>query len=89
MVEDTDWRLQGQQQYLQGAALVRSPYRRYQHNPNWDHDHCEFCGAKFMAEDVPDTLREGYCTEDEYRWICESCFVDFKDRFAWTVKERV
>jgi hypothetical protein len=39
----------------------------------------------FMAEDLPDVLHVGYSTEDEYRWMCDSCFAEFKDRFRWVV----
>lgn len=89
MKEDNDWRLQGQVRYLQGAVLVRRSYRRYARNPEWDHDHCAFCWAKFIVDDYPDTQHEGYCTEDEYHWICDQCFTDFRDRFGWSVKEDV
>ena len=82
---DSDWRLGGQYQYLVGAVLTRRPYRKYPPNPKWDHDHCEFCSAKFTAQDEPDTLHEGYSTPDEYRWICDACVNDFKDRFRWTL----
>ncbi len=53
----------------------------------WDHEHCEFCWAKFMAADTssdPSTLSEGYVTEDE-KWICDDCFADFRDEFNWSV----
>ena len=50
-----------------------------------DHDHCEFCWAKFMVEDYPDVLHEGYSTLDEYRWVCKGCFEDFKESFQWRV----
>ncbi len=80
-----DSRLRGQENYLAGAKLVRRPYRRYAANPNWDHDHCAFCWAKFMVEDCPDVLHEGYATLDDYHWICEGCFQDFREQFRWTV----
>jgi hypothetical protein len=80
-----DWRLNGQEKFLSGVSLIHRLYRRYPKNPDWDHDHCQFCFAKFMVEDLPDVLHVGYSTEDEYRWICESCFAEFKDRFRWTV----
>ena len=38
-----------------------------------------------MDEDHPEILREGYATQDEYRWVCQTCFNDFKDLFEWTV----
>ena len=83
---DDDWRLTGQEDLVAGVVLVRRKYRQYPTNPEWDHDHCFFCGAKFSLEDAPGLLHEGYSTEDEYRWICDRCFDDFKDRFRWTVK---
>jgi len=85
MAQDTDWRLRGQERYLQGVALVRRDYRRCQKNADWDHDHCQFCFGKFMVEDLPDVFHVGYCTEDEYHWICEQCFQDFRERFCWRV----
>jgi len=45
--------------------------------------------AKFMEEDLrefPDILHAGYTTEDKYRWVCDQCFEDFKDRFQWRVE---
>ena len=85
MVDPSDWRLMGQEKYLMGAELCRRSYRRYPTNPDWDHDHCEFCRAKFMIANQPEVLHDGYCTLDEYRWICRDCFEDFKEMFAWRV----
>jgi hypothetical protein len=86
MVDPRDWRLQGQERYLKGVALALRKYERYAANADWDHDHCEFCGAKFMVEDVADVLHEGYCTADQYRWICVGCFNDFRAHFEWKVE---
>ena len=83
MAEKDDWRLQGQERYLYGQVLVRRAYRQYATNPNWDHDHCQFCSAKFMLGDDPETLKSGYATTDDYRWICEACYQDFKEMFSW------
>lgn len=83
---EDDWRLAGQERYLAGATLIRRKYRANPRNRDWDHDHCEFCWAKFMVEEQPDVLHAGYSTEDEYRWICDTCFSDFKDEFRWTVR---
>ena len=83
--KDGDWRLQGQEEYLTGVSLVHRPYRRYAANPEWDHDHCAFCLAKFMIEDRPNVLHEGYASSDDYHWICESCFLDFQEQFGWTI----
>ena len=82
----SDWRLQGQEQYLTGVQLRRRPYRQNPTNDQWDHDHCEFCWAKFSLDPNVDGLREGYATPDDYRWICATCFNDFKDSFSWVVE---
>jgi hypothetical protein len=70
--DEKDWRLQGQKDYLKGAALLRKAYRA--RSQDWEHGHCEFCWAKFMdpmfsaghakaiAED-PDILTEGYAVQ--------------------------
>jgi len=83
MADAGDWRLRGQERYLRGADLYWRAYRRFGGNPEWDHDQCSFCWAKFMVEDHPDVLHEGYCTLDEYHWICSRCFDTFKDLFGW------
>lgn len=93
MGADDDWRLGGQETFLQGVALVRKPYKRW--SESWDHDHCAFCWAAIMeADDAAEpgaTLTEGYATTAEhprgenYYWICPRCFEDFKERFGWTV----
>jgi hypothetical protein len=85
MTSDSDWRLQGQESYLLGVTLVRREYRAYPENPKWDHDHCEFCFAKFSEMSSSETVQAGYSTPDEYRWICPTCFTDFKGRFNWIV----
>ncbi len=87
-LDTEDWRLHGQERYLVGAKLVRKPYRQYPKNPDWDHDHCEFCWATFCyltGPDHADHLKEGYTTLDEYRWICPGCFNDFHTMFTWEV----
>jgi hypothetical protein len=89
MIDKSDWRLQGQERYLKGVILIHRKYRRYAKNPHWNHDHCEFCWATFMTEEYPDVLHIGYATEDDYRWICEICFQDFKEMFGWTVIDKL
>jgi hypothetical protein len=83
MPDSNDWRLDNQQTYLQGVTLIWKRYSRP--SETWDHDHCEFCWAKFMEGDAPDALHEGYTTEDNKRWICKGCFEDFKEMFKWRV----
>ena len=84
-----DWRRQGQEKYLSGVILVHRPYRQNPTNPEWDHDHCAFCWAKFSPANDPDIIKEGYATEDDYHWICPACYEDFRDEFKWTVKEEM
>ena len=79
MIDKDDWRLSGQENYLSGKALY---FRKWKApKKEWDHDHCEFCWEKFS--DYPDTLHEGYTTEDNYYWICPTCYNDFKEMFKW------
>ncbi len=78
-----DWRIQGQERYLHGATLVRKQYKAPR--ADWDHDHCEFCWAKFSK--CVNELEVGYATLDERHWICETCFRDFQERFGWTVQD--
>ena len=82
---DDDWRLMGQDRYLQGRRLrwrVWWPQRE-----GWDHDHCAFCFAEFSNQPAVEghpTQSSGYVTEDDYHWVCRSCFEDFKGRFGWS-----
>lgn len=69
---------------MTGLDMCWNSYRR--HSETSDHDHCEFCGAKFAEPElIPDALHVGYATADEYRWVCEECFDDFRERFGWNV----
>jgi len=81
-----DWRLRSQANFLQGVTLIRRPYRQDSPNPDWDHDHCEFCFAKFSLDEKLDALRSGYATLDDSHWICEQCFLDFRERFEWKLE---
>ena len=87
MSDASDWRLTNQERYLRGVALVWRTYASA--SPQTDHDHCEFCFAKFMRGNEPDTLQDGYATVDGYRWICKQCFSDFSELFAWQVVGQV
>jgi len=51
---DDDWRLRGPKDYLLGIELERIPYSPS--SPKSDHDHREFCWAKFTDSDAPDVL---------------------------------
>jgi len=87
MANKDDWRILNQEEYLMGVELKLRAYRQNPKNPKWDHDHCEFCNAKFMVGGAHETLSEGFTTWDDYRWICTSCFQDFKHRFCWVIVE--
>ena len=54
---------------------------------DWNHEHCEFCFAKFMEKGNENTIQEGYCSLDNQNWICPTCYEDFKERFKWTLVE--
>ena len=92
-VED-DWRLSGNEGLFRGAVFTRQAYRRW--SPEWDHDHCPFCWASFSeadsAGDIEGALYEGYSTagppadpQDDYYWVCPSCFDDFREHLEWSV----
>ncbi|HUJ72406.1 MAG TPA: hypothetical protein VLZ30_09180 [Verrucomicrobiae bacterium] len=89
MEDKPDWRLTNQEKYLKGVTLYHRAYRPYAKNPKWDHDHCAFCWEKFMVEDHPDTVHQGYATADDYHWVCETCFEDFKVLFDWKVIDEI
>ena len=81
-----------------GAAPPQGAVEEVQPH-DWDHDHCEFCWAKFMAADFPpeqrewreqhpDILTASYTPAQPQRrriWICPDCFEDFRERFGWVV----
>ena len=79
-----DWRIRNQATYLFGVELNFIPYRAP--SATWDHDHCEFCWAKFAEWDGEGILKEGYNTQDARDWICPRCFADFKELFNWSVR---
>src|SRR5438094_5532976 len=75
MADEEDWRLHGQGEYLLGATLMRKQYKAW--SEDWEHDHCEFCWAKFMdphfspeserfISQNPDVLTEGYAVQDRH-----------------------
>ncbi|HUC25784.1 MAG TPA: hypothetical protein VMA73_24005 [Streptosporangiaceae bacterium] len=80
-----DWRLMGQEAYLQGRQLTLQVWHPYREG--WDHDHCAFCQRHIsvpLACDDENAVDRGHATEDRYHWVCESCFADFRTRFSWT-----
>jgi hypothetical protein len=85
VVDETDWRLMGQETWLTGRPLRWSEW--FTNSPQNDHDHCEFCTGEFGAVKSDHVeFVTGYVTADDNdHWICSACFEDFRDRFAWTV----
>ena len=86
-----DWRLHGQENYLKGVRLIRHKYQIA--GRVWDHDHCDFCGAKFSTNEGD--LHFGYSTIDSYYWSCKifdlstmsvDNWNDFKNMFKWIVE---
>lgn len=88
-VDPDDWRLtQGADKFLRGADLRWQVFRKPR--PDWDHEHCCFCWAKFVdPEDyawyiektrTAGVFTEGYTTTEthesgaSYHWVCKPCF---------------
>jgi hypothetical protein len=82
MISQDDWRLQGQD-WLREELLRYEPYRPPQ--PGFEHDQCQFCWTPFRSEPQQGVINEGYVTNDR-RWICETCYEDFKLMFDWILE---
>lgn len=80
-----DWRIMGQPGYLFKKRI------RYTQVENilqpTEHRHCEFCFDRFSHNN--NDLQSGYicCVQNKTYWICENCYIDFKDLFHWKVVE--
>lgn len=83
-IEPDDWRLADDKEYLRGLSWHWSKWRCSR--PGWDHDHCSFCWVKISDQDLPGSLSEGYTTFNEYEWVCEECFKDFRAMFAFHIE---
>jgi hypothetical protein len=77
-----DWRLQGQD-WLREELLRFETYRAERKGS--EHDHCEFCWTPFHTKVQEGAVTEGYVTGDR-RWICETCYEDFKLMFDWIIE---
>jgi hypothetical protein len=82
MISQDDWRLQGQD-WLREELLRYERYRPPR--PGFEHDHCEFCWTPFRMMPKQGVINEGYVTNDR-RWICETCYEDFKLIFDWILE---
>ena len=84
MISKDDWRLNGNQaNYLHGELLRFGPYKPRKQGS--EHDHCEFCFRRFSSAGKVNFAWEGFYTEDK-RWICETCYDDFKVLFDWCLE---
>ena len=77
---NNDWRLTNQTNYLYKKVLKKQPFKVYKEG--WEHEHCEFC-----SERIDKNTPVAYSSDNNYYWICEKCYEDFKDMFEWTVEE--
>lgn len=78
MSVETDWRLNGQENYLGGRAFQ---LRRFPPGDGaWDHEHCAFCWQRISAH--PGDEQEGYASLDGKWWVCRACFFEFSQRLG-------
>jgi hypothetical protein len=85
MIEKDDWRLNfgKEPEFYKKYKWVLKKWS--QTRDNSDHDHCEFCNAKFMDTEGPNILPQGWTDENETYWICEGCFEDFRKMYQWDI----
>ena len=57
MVEEEDYRLEDEEDWMYGAKLERWPFTAP--TPDWDHEHCVLCWAKFMEPPHTDVEHGG------------------------------
>lgn len=80
-MDNNDWRIRWQEDYLKGKTLYYHKYEPW--SKNWDHEHCEFCMKKIGQTE--DSFHEGYSTLDDFYWICLNCYEDFKESFLFNI----
>ena len=77
--------------HLRGLTLHHRKYFLWA--AHWDHDHCELCNRTFLVPGTPwatsDSVTEGWATEDEYDWVCDSCYAKHRLRFRWATREPI
>lgn len=84
IIKCDDWRLTGQEQYMLFSKLVEivpCEYISKLTDPTSFHEHCEFCMEKIEESD----MSRHYYTTNQYSWICEQCYNDFKEMFGFTL----
>lgn len=87
MREENDWRLDIAQEPSFYEKFTWELKKWTQTRSNWDHDHCDFCGTE-ISNIINDEIQNiGWTNDDEYYWICETCFDDFKDLYQWKIRK--
>jgi hypothetical protein len=87
---EKNWRLESVA-HLASQPLRRKKWTRW--SREWDHNHCEYCGAKFAEFEGEDILKEGFASTEahprgeNYHWVCINCFADLKDLIGWYAVE--
>jgi hypothetical protein len=83
-MDDTD-------EYFKGGTWHRRPYFLW--SAEWDHDHCQFCSAPFEVAGSQAALSRkggaqshGWASEDEYHWVCDSCFAELRELHGWRTR---
>jgi rubredoxin len=81
VVDDSDWRITDQEQWLAGRTLRWADWTSPK--PDLDHDHCTLCWAEFAPTktDHVDFIAGWVTDDDENTWVCPDCMEDFKERF--------
>lgn len=87
MDNSDNWKLNGQEEYLTNAVFRFARWKLT--DPDWTHDHCEFCWATF-SEYGGEDLAEGYVMDYGNRdvWVCPECFAEFQESFHFTLEEQ-
>ena len=77
MIEKDDWKLRGQEEYLQNIKFQVKTF--IASTENGLHTHCEFCWHKFMEnpDGIKDCSQTGYCSVDGKYWVCIDCAEDY------------
>ena len=85
-MEPNDWRLDMAQEPEFYKKYVWEFKKWSQTRAHWGHDHCEFCNTEISSINNEEILDEGWTNENEYYWVCKTCFSDFKEIFKWNIK---
>jgi hypothetical protein len=78
-----DWRLSlaSPPEFYARFTWMHKPWTKTREG--WDHDHCEFCRAKISDAVVEGGLAQGWASDNDYYWVCDPCFTEFRETFKW------